>query len=520
MVDTLFDVIIVGSGAAGGTLGAHLARAGVSVCVLEGGPKVNTRTDFNTHAMPYEFTNRHIPVMRPGKIGFDSERSRGIGGKTLLWNAAAWRFSHRDFKGRSVDGAGEDWPIDYADLAPHYDRIEREVGVCGNRDGLEDLPDGIFLPPAPMKCTDEIVKRGAERLGVRTIHIRKSTRTVAAGPRPACHYCGNCMAGCDVVAKYNSADVHLVPALKTGKLVIRSNAVAFDIPVNGENQVTGVRYLDRVTHQEGEVKGRAVVVSCACVQSVALLLMSKSQRYPGGLANSSGELGKNFIPHFTGGIECFLKDRIGKPVMNDEGFLDHAYIPSFMHTRKRDYARSFGIQFNYQNRRAVGWARTMPGFGAQYKRSVKERYPAFLVFSPYGEMLPNRESYIDLDPAKKDLYGLPVARRQVVWGENDRKIFNDMTAWSRRILESAGAEIHYVSPTPATNHELGGARMGPDPKTSVVDANCQTHDVKNLFVVDGSIFPSASEKNPTHTIMALASRLSDHLQSGLKRGEL
>jgi choline dehydrogenase-like flavoprotein len=518
MSDTLFDVVIVGSGAAGGTLAAHLARAGVSVCVVEGGPKVNTRTDFNTHAMPYEFQNRHIPVMKPGKIGFDSERSRGIGGKTLLWNAAAWRFSHRDLKGKSIDGAGEDWPIDYPDLAPYYDRIEREVGVCGNRDGLEDLPDGIFLPPVPMKCTDVLVKKGAEKLGVKTIHVRKSTRSVASSNRPACHFCGNCMAGCDVVAKYNSADVHLMPALKTGKLVIRSNAVAFDLPVDANNRVTGVRYLDRVTKQEGQVNGKSVVVSCACVQSVALLMMSKSSRYPTGIANSSGELGKNFIPHFTGGIECFLKDRIGKPVMNDEGFLDHAYIPSFMHARKRDYARSFGIQFNYQNRRAVGWARTMPGFGAGYKQSVKERYPAFLVFSPYGEMLPNRNSYVDLDQQQKDSYGLPVAKRHIEWGDNDRKIFKDMTEWSRHILESAGAEIHFVSPNPATNHELGGARMGADPRTSVVDRNCQAHDVKNLFVVDGSIFPSASEKNPTHTIMALAARLSDHLQDRLKKG--
>jgi choline dehydrogenase-like flavoprotein len=191
-----------------------------------------------------------------------------------------------------------------------------------------------------------------------------------------------------------------------------------------------------------------------------------------------------------------------------------------MHNRQRDYARSFGIQFNYQNRRSVGWARDVPGFGKAFKEAVAARYPAFLTFSPYGEMLPNPKSFIDLDPERNDVHGLPAVRRHVWWGPNDLKIFKDMTAWSVRILESAGAEIQTVSDEPRTNHELGGARMGSDPRTSVVNQFCQTHDVKNLFVVDGSVFPSASEKNPTHTIMALASRTAEHIQDRLRKGEL
>ena len=520
MPQKTYDVLIVGSGAAGGTLSAHLARLGVDVAVVEGGPKVNTRTAFNTHAMPFEFPTRHIPTMRPGVPGFDSERSRGVGGKTMLWNAVAWRFSHRDFKGRSIEGAGEDWPIDYSDLAPYYDRIEREVGVCGNRDGLEDLPDGIFLPPVPMKCSDRIVVAGAQKLGVKVIHVRKSTLSVATAKRPACHFCGNCMAGCDVVAKYNSADVHMIPALATGKLQIFPNSVVREVTVSADNRATGVRFLDRSTRAEGELRARCIVVACACVQSVALLLMSKSARYPEGLANSSGELGRNFIPHFTGGVQCFLTELIDKPVSNDEGFLDHAYVPSFMHARPRDYARSFGIQFNYQNRRSTGWARSMPGFGKAYKESIKRRYPAFLTFSPYGEMLPNKKSFIDLDRDKPDKYGLPMARRHVSWRSNEKKIFADMQRWSVEILKSAGAEILSVSDEPRTNHELGGCRMGADPRKSVVNADCRTHDVPNLYVVDGSVFPSASEKNPTHTIMALAARVADHIAGRFKRGEM
>ena len=520
MPKQVYDVLIVGSGASGGTLAAHLARRGVDVAVIEGGPKIDSRTAFNTHGMPFDFADRHIPTMRPGVAGFESERSRGLGGKSLTWNAVAWRLSHRDFKGRSIDGAGEDWPIDYTDLAPFYEKIEREVGVCGNLDHLEDLPDGVFLPPVPMKCSDMIVRRGARKLGVKVIHVRKATRSIASPQRPACHFCGNCMAGCDVIAKYNSYDVHMLPAVKTGHLDLYPNSIVREVVVSNENRATGVRFLDRTTHAEGELRGRSVIVACACVQSVALLLMSKSRLYPNGLANSSGELGRNFIPHFTGGVEVFLKDLIGQPAIDDEGFLDHAYIPSFMHSRKRDFARSFGIQFNYQNRRSVGWARSMPGFGVNFKQSVKERYPAFVVFSPYGEMLPNKQSLIDLDYEKLDAYGLPMARRTLTWGENDMKIFREMQRWSHDILEAAGAEFHDVSQEPATNHELGGCRMGADPRTSVLNAHCRTHDVPNLYVVDGSVFPSASEKNPTHTIMALAARAADHIADQLRKGEV
>jgi len=515
-----FDVVVVGSGAGGGTLAAYLARQGARVAIVEGGPRINTRTDFNTHAMPFDFPNRQVPTMRPGKTGFESERSRGVGGKTMLWNAVALRFSQRDLKGRSYEGAGEDWPLDYKDLAPHYQAIEQQIGVCGSRDGLDDLPDGDFLPPVPFKCSDEIIRRAARSLGADLVHVRKATRTVATETRPACHFCGNCMAGCDVVAKYNSADVHIVPEEASGRITVFSDSVVREVLVSSENRATGVRYLHRVHQQEGEVRGRAVVVACACVQSVALLLMCTSSRYPTGLANSSGQLGRHFIPHFTGGIDAVLHDLRGARPTNDEGFLDHAYMPSFMHARQRAYARSFGAQLNYQNRRFAGWAKQLEGLGRTFKASVKAAYPAYVQFTPYGEMLPNAQSYIDLDRDRTDAYGLPLARRHVRWGANEEALFNDMVRWSLAILEKAGAEVLSVPEGPATNHELGGCRMGTDARTSVVNRDCRTHDVPNLYVVDGSVFPSASEKNPTHTIMALAARAAGHIAGRLQRGEL
>ncbi len=516
----IYDVVVVGSGAGGGTLSARLAELGADVLVLEGGPKLNTRTDFNTHALPYEFPFRHIPVMKPGKPGMDGERSRGLGGKTQLWNAVALRFSERDFKGRQHDGAGEDWPFGYAAMKPYYDRIEQHVGVCGNYDHLDDLPDGIFMPPPPFKCTDLAIQTGAKTLGVPVIHVRKATLTRATPTRPACHYCGNCMSGCDVAAKYNSYDAHMIPALKTGRLTLQQNSIVYDLPVSDEAKVKEVRYFDRETHAEGSVQGRVVVVSCACAQSVALLLMSKSSRFPTGLGNSSGELGKNFIPHITAGFEAFLTDFIGKPSVNDEGFLDHAYIPSFMHDRKRDYARSFGIQFNYQNHRSVGWAKTVKGMGRTYKESIKNRYPAYLTFTGYHEMLPNRDGFIDLDPDRVDEYGLPRARRSWKLADSDWKLHNDMKAWCRNILLASKAEILSISAAPATNHEVGGCRIGANPRTSVVNEFCRAHDVRNLYVVDASVFPSSSEKNPTLTIMALATRSADHIADRLKKNEV
>jgi choline dehydrogenase-like flavoprotein len=318
---------------------------------------------------------------------------------------------------------------------------------------------------------------GAAKLGVKVIHVRKATLSRARGIRPACHFCGSCMSGCDVVAKYNSYDVQMVPALKTGKLTLSENSIVYELAVTDEGRIGEVRYFDRETRAESAVQGRVVVVACACAQSVSLLLMSKSSRFPTGLANSSGQLGRNFIPHITAGFELFLEDFIGKTPENDEGFLDHAYIPSFMHNQKRDYPRSFGVQFGYQNHRAAGWTRAIKGMGKSYKEAIKARYPAYMTFSPYQEILPNDDSYIDLDYDNLDEYGLPRARRHWKLSETDMKLHNDMKRRCQEILEASRAQIHSVSEEPSTNHEIGGCRMGTDPRDSVLDATCRAHDI-------------------------------------------
>jgi choline dehydrogenase-like flavoprotein len=310
--------------------------------------------------------------------------------------------------------------------------------------------------------------------------------------------------------------------MNTGHLTVFANSIVREVIVSDENRATGVRYLDRLTRQEGEIRARCVAVACACVQSVGLLLMSRSRLYPTGLANSSGQLGRHYIPHFNSGVEGFLTELINRPVVNDEGFIDHAYLPSFMHARKRDYARSFGIQIYTGISRTTGWAREVPGFGIAYKRTVKQRFPAYVSFQCFGEMIPNGESFILLDETQKDAYGLYKVNAKAVQQENERRIYDDMNKTAVEILRNAGGEVLSVSnfEEPVFNHQLGGCRMGSDPRSSVVNAFCRTHDVPNLYVVDGSVFPSASEKNPTLTIMALAARTADHIGDRFKKGEI
>jgi choline dehydrogenase-like flavoprotein len=518
----IFDVCVVGAGASGGVMAAWLARQGARVALVEGGPKHDT-SQFNTHGMPYEYGNRRVPHFING-TAVGGERTRGLGGKSLLWNAVALRLSERDFKGYTREGVGYDWPIGYNDLAPYYDKIEEEVGVCGNPDHLEDLPDGRFLPPMPLKCVDYIVRNGAAKLGIPVVHVRKATLTSNKNRsgRAACHYCGNCMAGCDVAAKFNTFDVHLRSQAANRKLTLLPNRIAREVVVDDENRVTGVVTIDRLTRAEEMVHARAVVVSCACVQSVGLLLMSKSKRYPTGLANSSGRLGRDWIPHLLAFHTGVIESLRGSEPVNDEGALDHGYIPSWMHARKRDYARSFAVQYDYQGRRAnAWWVKQLSGFGPDLKREARQNNPGILIFRPNLEMLPNAESYLELDPERKDAYGLPQVRQHLVPGENEWKMFRHSIEQTKEIFAASGIRLISAPQAPAgPDHQLGGCIMGDNPRRSVLNKWCQTHDIANLFVVDGSVFPSGSEKNPTLTIMALAARTADHIIGRLKRREL
>ena len=341
--------------------------------------------------MPFEFPNRQIPTMRPGKAGFDSERSRGVGGKTMLWNAVALRFSQRDFKGRHDDGAGEDWPIDYADIAPYYDAIEREVGVCGNLDHLEDLPDGIFLPPVPdeMQRPDHASAARA-KLGANVIHVRKATLTVATPPgRPAIS-AATAWRAATWWRSTTRPTCTSRPAEKTGQRDGLPDCIVREVLVSEENRATGVRYLDRVHKQRRRGARAPVVVACACVQSVALLLMSKSRRYPDRTGQfqrrSSGGTSSRISP--AGSSACSRTCAASRRPTTKASSItptSRRSCTTASGTTRAALARSSTIRTGG----SVGWARTIAGFGQGLQAAVKAPYPAYRHFSPYGEMLPN-----------------------------------------------------------------------------------------------------------------------------------
>jgi choline dehydrogenase-like flavoprotein len=348
---------------------------------------------------------------------------------------------------------------------------------------------------------------------------------------PACHYCGACGEGCDTASFFCSAD-HLVPdALATGNLEIRSNAVAARILVDDRGLASGVQYFDRHTGAEWEARARVVVVGASAMDSTRILLNSRSARYPNGLGNGSDQLGRNFCEQIMAHVRGYLPALYGRGYNNDDGADGgHIYMPRFNHLpgqQRKDYLRGFGMQFwgSGCQATAVEAARHLPGFGAAFKAEVKKRYPALLSLHPFGEVLPRPENRVTVDETRTDRYGVPLMKVDVAFGENERKMRAHMYETCEEILTTLGAEIAPIdreaNDVPGSAiHEHGTCRMGKDSKTSVLNAFNQMHEVRNVFVVDGSAFPSSSEKNPTLTILALSWRATDYLAEELRMGNL
>ncbi|HZS06058.1 MAG TPA: GMC family oxidoreductase [Blastocatellia bacterium] len=556
----IYDAIIIGSGAAGGIAAHVLVSKGLSVLLLEIGPKWNPATDFITsHKWPYEMPHRGLG--RPGQYeglwkvdaytahlyvnprvdryavapstDFHWTRIHAVGGRTITWGRVSLRFSEADFKPKSLqDGYGEDWPIGYQDVAPYYDKAETLMGVYGTQEGLPNLPDGIYLPPPTMRCGEVRLKKGCERLGIPAIANRKAVLTQNYAGRSACHYCGECGRGCDTASRFSTLDA-IIPGL-TGKpnFTLKTHAAAHRVLVDPRtNRARGVSYLDTRNKQEYEVYGRAVVLGAGAMESTRILLNSKTREYPNGLGNSSGVLGHYLMDSIKSGfISGYLPALKGAPVTNDDGAGGgHLHIPRFTNIkggRKTSVLRGWQIQPNSGARIFPSYARNAAGFGSDFKRQVREQNPAIVTMGSFGEPLPDFNNYCEIDPGGlKDRYGIPQLRFNCRWGGNDLKMAALMYDNAEEILRAAGAEIipyrrNPPSPHGDATHEVGTARMGSDPKTSVLNGFCQAHDVRNLFVTDGASFVSATEKNCTLTIMALAWRACDYLADELRRESL
>jgi choline dehydrogenase-like flavoprotein len=538
------DVVVIGSGASGGMAAYNLTQKGVKVLMLDAGSKF-ARSEFWTHVPAYEWDQRvragehpppfyldtkEQPYSTPDDRPFSLQRVWGLGGKTNVWGRVSLRMSDFDFGAAERDGWGVPWPIRYADVAPYYDKVEALIGVCGHDDGLEILPSGSqYMPPPPPRCGEIFVKKSAERLGIPVIPIRRANLTRKHRGFPPCHYCGACGRGCDTASCFNSAD-HLIPfALDTGNLEIRSNAVVARILVDDRGRASEVQYFDRMSGKETRVRTRVVVVGASAMDSTRILLNSSSQRYPNGLGNASDQLGRNFCEQQMVHVRGFLPQLFGGTYHNDDG-LDggHLYIPRFNHRRKNlDYLRGFGIQMWATGCQSTGEtvAQSLPGFGASFKAAVKERYPALVSLHPFGEVLPRPDNRVTIDKTRTDRYGVPLMKISVAFGGNEAKMRRHMYETCEEILHTAGAEIApldrniYDMPGSAI-HEHGTCRMGKNPKESVLNPFNQMHEVDNVFVVDGSAFTNASEKNPTLTILALAWRATDYLADEMRKGNL
>jgi choline dehydrogenase-like flavoprotein len=543
---TVHPVIVIGSGASGGMAAWNLTRQGVDVLLLDAGTKFD-RSTFWTHATPWEARERRArgetpvqffldPREQPYAVApsrqFDLTRVWGHGGKTNAWGRVSLRLAELDLKSANRDGWEIPWPISYSDISPYYDRVEQLIGVCGGTDNSDSLPGSQFLlPPAAPRCGERLMQRGARSLGIDVVAQRRANMTRPTRGFPACHYCGNCGAGCDTASFFNSAD-HLLPsALETGRLEIRSNAVAARILVDDKGLAKGVQYFDRQTGAERQVLAKTVVVGASCVDSTRILLNSKSSAHPNGIGNGSDVIGRYLCEQIRLNAAGYFPSLLGTPTRNDRGIGgEHIYVPRFNHRpgHTRDYLRGFGIQFWNTGASASGahpLSHRIPGFGADLKRAIKGRHPAWFEIHPFGEALPYAHNRITVGEAGNDRYGVPIARIDYRVGENELKMRDHMADTIEAIIKAAGGVfVDYRRGALDLNgsaiHEHGTCRMGADPKRSALNAFNQMHEVKNVFVVDGSAFTTATEKNPTLTILALSWRATDYLAEQMKRGEL
>jgi choline dehydrogenase-like flavoprotein len=553
-----YDVCIIGSGAGGGTAAKVLTEGGLNVVMLEAGPPLNPKTDFKEHVWPYQLPHRGVGIgglgdefMAPnGFWEIEGEpyttapgsqfrwfRSRIEGGRTNHWGRIALRFAPVDFQSRSTDGMGDDWPITYEDLAPYYDKAESFIGVFGSKENIPSAPDGVFLPAPRPRCTETLVKSACDHLKILCIPARLAILTKSVNGRAQCHYCGQCGRGCISASNFSSSQVMIPPAQATGRFTLICNAMAREIVVDKAGRAQAVSYIDKATRQEIQVHAKAFVVAASACESARLLLNSRSAVFPDGLANSSGAVGRYLMDSVGSDAFGYFPQLQMFPRHNHDGTGGmHLYVPWWKFDRKNEFLRGYHIEFGGgQGMPGVGEfdaaCDLFEGYGSSLKQKCRREYGTVIGFSGRGEMIPNENSYCEIDPNVVDKWGIPVLRFHFAWSENEIKMAKDMQETFRSIVETAGGTFYSdavptgdlpygIAPGGRIIHEVGTARMGNNPRTSVLNQNCQAHDVKNLFVTDGACFVTNPDKNPTLSIIALSWKASAYLLAEARKGEI
>ena len=537
-----------------------LTKAGANVVVLEAGQMWDPVKDGDMLKWPYDSPRRGAstkdkpfgefdgciggweldgePYTRAPGTQFSWWRARMLGGRTNHWGRISLRFGPDDFHRKSLDGLGDDWPISYEDLKPFYDETDKLIGVFGSNEGLRNAPDGIFMPPPKMRCHEVLIKQAADKLKITCVPSRLSIITKPLNNRAPCHYCGQCNRGCMTASNFSSTNVLFPPALATGKLKIIPYAMAREVTVDAQGLATGVSYIDKTTRTDRHVSARIVVLAASALETARLLLNSKSPQHPNGLANGSGKAGK-YITDTTGtDVGGFIPRMMDQVPHNHDGVGGmHIYMPWWLDNAKLDFPRGYHIEpwggLSLPSYGFGGGIQNLPpggGYGKSLKEDYRRYYGASVGFSGRGEMIPNDDTYCEIDPTVVDQYGIPVLRFHWKWTDHEYNQSRHMQQTFRAIIESMGGTVSDPMPTReqgfglATGgsiiHETGGARMGNDPRTSVVNAHCQAHEVKNLFVADGGPFVSQADKNPTWTILALSMRTSAYIADQRKQGAL
>jgi choline dehydrogenase-like flavoprotein len=588
-----YDVIVVGSGAAGGQTAYTLCMEGAKVLMLEAGrnyvpeqetpmfqtPDQAPLRGSSTPEKPFGFYDAtvdggwsvpgepYVQSTEDPRGRFEWWRSRMLGGRTNHWGRIALRNGPYDFKPFSRDGLGFDWPISYSDVEPYYDKVERLIGVYGTSEGMENTPnsaDGCLLPPPAPIISDLLVKQRAVRIGVpiipghRAILTRqldykrspallhpgnlKAQKIIAAHmqQRAACIWATECGRGCSIKANYQSTTVHLPPALATGNLTILTDAMVSHVVLDSKGRAKGVKYIDKVSGSQQQATARVVVLAASACETARILLNSKSAQFPNGLANSSGKVGRYIMDTVGSSLRGQVPLLEGLPPQNEDGASGEAmYAPWWQYKEqqqgKLDFARGYHIEFGGGRRLPdMGTLRGLERFtGGSYGKKLKEDarryYGSFVGFAGRGEMIPNENSYCEIDPAVKDKWGIPVLRFHWKWSEHETRQAAHMQRTFAGIVEAMGGRVigavktdgaEAISPGGYIIHEVGGAIMGANSHTSVTNQWCQTWDVKNLFLTDGAVFASNADKNPTLTIMAIAWRAADRMVDLMRRKEL
>ncbi|MGY6742095.1 MAG: GMC family oxidoreductase [Cecembia sp.] len=566
-----YDVIIVGSGAGGGMASKILSEAGLAVAVLEAGrdfdpakeedrtqlrpPWESPRRGAGTRIRPFGDFDQAIggwdiegePYTRGEGTSFDWFRSRMVGGRTNHWGRISLRFGPNDFKRKSIDGMGDDWPIGYDDLKPYYDKVDKLIGVFGSKEGIYNEPDGFFLPPLKPRLHELYAMKGAKKAKVPMIPSRLSMLTRPVNnERGVCFFCNQCNRACQAYADFSSGTVLIKPAMAKGKVDLYTHAMVRAVTTDDSGNATGVSYINTMDMKEYRLRSRVVVLGASACESARIMMNSKSKSHPNGVGNSSGMVGR-YLHDSTGADRMgILPDLVDRERYNEDGVGGmHVYTPWWLDNKKLDFARGYHIEYwggmampSYGTGFAMDTMRKYlkdefgnpspnGGYGEGLKKDIKRLYGTTLGMSGRGESIPQYSNYCEIDNNVVDKYGIPVLKFHYKWTDQEIKQAKHMQDTFEEILTEAGAILLGNKPGPETMyglaapgriiHEVGTTRMGNNPNTSVLNSNCQAHDCKNLFVVDAGPFVSQADKNPTWTIMALAWRTSDYIVSELKK---